>query len=276
MGRWSARHWKTAVIGWIVFVVASVALGSAIGTKKLTNAQSGTGSSGRADRLLDKEFKRPASEQVLVQSRSVTIHDPGFRAGVNDVVTRFSHDPNVTSVRSPYTAGNSGQISKDGHSALVTFDVRGDSDHADKKANGLLAVTNAAQRAHPSLLIEEAGDATATKALNDSFSNDFKHARTLSLPITLAILIFAFGALVAAGIPVLLAITGVAATLGLVAIPSHIAPVDSAVSEVVLLVGMAVGVDYSLFYLRREREERAKGEARSRLSKRRPRPQAIR
>jgi uncharacterized membrane protein YdfJ with MMPL/SSD domain len=259
MGRWSARHWKTAVIGWIVFVVASVALGSAIGTKKLTNAQSGTGSSGRADRLLDKEFKRPASEQVLVQSRSVTIHDPGFRAGVNDVVTRFSHDPNVTSVRSPYTAGNSGQISKDGHSALVTFDVRGDSDHADKKANGLLAVTNAAQRAHPSLLIEEAGDATATKALNDSFSNDFKHARTLSLPITLAILIFAFGALVAAGIPVLLAITGVAATLGLVAIPSHIAPVDSAVSEVVLLVGMAVGVDYSLFYLRREREERAKG-----------------
>jgi uncharacterized membrane protein YdfJ with MMPL/SSD domain len=259
MGRWSARHWKTAVIGWIVFVVASVALGSAIGTKKLTNAQSGTGSSGRADRLLDKEFKRPASEQVLVQSRSVTVHDPGFRAGVNDVVTRFSHDANVKNVRSPYAPGNAGQISKDGHSALVTFDVRGDSDKADKKAGGLTAVTDAAQNAHPSLLIQEAGDATATKALNDSFSNDFKHARTLSLPITLAILVFAFGALVAAGIPVLLAITGVAATLGLVAIPSHIAPVDSAVSEVVLLVGMAVGVDYSLFYLRREREERARG-----------------
>jgi len=259
MGRWSARHWKTAVIGWIVFVIASVALGGAIGTKKLTDAQSGTGSSGRADKLLDKEFKRPASEQVLVQSRSATVHDPGFRAGVNDVVTRFSHDPAVKNVRSPYAAGNSGQISKDGHSALVTFDVRGDSDKADKKADGLLAVTDAAHKAHPSLLIQEAGDATATKALNDSFSNDFNHARTLSLPITLAILIFAFGALVAAGIPVLLAITGVAATLGLVAIPSHIAPVDSAVSEVVLLVGMAVGVDYSLFYLRREREERARG-----------------
>jgi uncharacterized membrane protein YdfJ with MMPL/SSD domain len=120
-------------------------------------------------------------------------------------------------------------------------------------------VTDAVRKSHPSLLIREAGDATATKALNDSFSNDFNHARTLSLPITLAILLFAFGALVAAGIPVLLAITGVAATLGLVAIPSHIAPVDSAVSEVVLLVGMAVGVDYSLFYLRREREERARG-----------------
>ncbi len=259
MGRWSAHHWKTAVIGWIVFVIASVALGSAIGTKKLTDAQSGTGSSGRADKLLDKEFKRPASEQVLIQSRSVTAHDPGFRAGVNDVVARFSHDRAAKNVRSPYAPGNGGQISKDGHSALVTFDVRGDSDNADKKAGGLLAVTDAAQKAHPSLLIQEAGDATSTKALNDSFSNDFKHARTLSLPITLAILIFAFGALVAAGIPVLLAITGVAATLGLVALPSHIAPVDGAVSEVVLLVGMAVGVDYSLFYLRREREERARG-----------------
>ena len=259
MGRWSARHWKTAVIGWIVFVVVSVALGSAIGTKKLTDAQSGTGSSGRADKLLDKEFKRPASEQVLVQSRSVTVHDPGFRAGVNDVVTRFSHDPHVKDVRSPYAPGNSGQISKDGHSALVTFDIRGDADKADNEADGLLAVTAAAQKAHPSLRIEEAGDATADKALSDSFSNDFKHARTLSLPITLAILVFAFGALVAAGIPVLLAITGVAATLGLVALPSQIAPVDDAVSEVVLLVGMAVGVDYSLFYLRREREERARG-----------------
>ncbi|HEY1596086.1 MAG TPA: MMPL family transporter [Thermoleophilaceae bacterium] len=259
MGRWSARHWKTAVIGWIVFVVVSVALGSAIGTKKLTDAQSGTGSSGRADRLLDREFKRPDSEQVLIQSRKVTLHDPAFRAAVNDVTTRFSHDGVVKDVRSPLAPGNAGQVSKDGHSALVTFDIKGDADKADDKADGLLAVTAAAQKAHPSLLIQEAGDATADKALNDSFSNDFNRARTLSLPITLAILIFAFGALVAAGIPVLLAITGVAATLGLVALPSHIAPVDDAVSEVVLLVGMAVGVDYSLFYLRREREERAKG-----------------
>jgi uncharacterized membrane protein YdfJ with MMPL/SSD domain len=259
MGRWSAGHWKTAVIGWIVFVVASVALGSAIGTNKLTDAQSGSGSSGRADKLLDKQFKRPASEQVLVQSRSVTVRDPAFRAAVNDVSSRFSHDSSVKNVRSPYAPGNSGQISKDGHSALVTFDVKGNADNADEHAKHLLAVTAAAQKAHSSIRIDEAGDATADKALSDSFSNDFNRARNLSLPITLAILIFAFGALVAAGIPVLLAITGVAATLGLVALPSHIAPVDDAVSEVVLLVGMAVGVDYSLFYLRREREERARG-----------------
>src|SRR4051812_45654675 len=167
MGRWSARHWKTAVFGWIVFVVASVAIGGAIGTKKLTDAQQGTGSSGRADKLLDKEFKRPAGEQVLVQSRSATVHDAGFRADVNDVVARFSRDRSVKHVRSPYAPGNSGQISKDGHSALITFDVRGDSDNADEHAKHLLAVTAAAQRAHTGLRIEEAGDATADKALSD-------------------------------------------------------------------------------------------------------------
>ena len=107
-------------------------------------------------------------------------------------------------------------------------------------------------------MIEQAGDASANKALNKSFNDDFAKARTLSLPITLLILIVAFGALVAAGIPVLLAITGVGATLGLVAAVSQIAAVDPAVSEVVLLIGMAVGVDYSLFYMRREREERAR------------------
>ena len=258
-GRWSARHWKTAVFGWIAFVIVSVALGSAIGTKKLTDAQDGVGSSGRADRVLDREFKRPDSEQVLVESRTVTVKDPGFRGAVNDVAARMSRTGLVENVRSPLARANGGQVSRDGHSALVTFDLKGDPDHGSDHAGRLLATTAAAQGAHPGFRIEEAGDATAAKALDDSYSRDFNHARTLSLPITLAILIVAFGALVAAGIPVLLAITGVAATLGLVALPSQIAPVDDAVSEVVLLVGMAVGVDYSLFYLRREREERAKG-----------------
>src|ERR1700760_3494766 len=143
--------------------------------------------------------------------------------------------------------------------ALVSSKIAGDQSHADDKVGASLAATAAAQRAHPSLRIEQAGDASADKALNKSFGDDFAKARTLSLPITLLILIFAFGALVAAGIPVLLAITGVGATLGLVRLVSPPAPVDPSVSEVVLLIGMAVGVDYSLFYMRREREERVAG-----------------
>ena len=105
--------------------------------------------------------------------------------------------------------------------------------------------------------VEQFGDASAGKALSERFEEDFQKAEVTSLPITLLILIVAFGALVAAGIPLLLAATAVAATIGLIGPISQIVPVDEAISSVVLLIGLAVGVDYSMFYLRREREERA-------------------
>ena len=172
---------------------------------------------------------------------------------------RLSALRTVQNVRSPLRAANRGEISRDRHSVLIGFQITGASTSADKRVGASLAATAAAQRAHPSLRIEQAGDASSVKALNKSFSDDFAKARTLSLPITLLILVVAFGALVAAGIPVLLAATGVAATLGLVGLVSQLAAVDQVVSETVLLIGMAVGVDYSLFYMRREREERAAG-----------------
>jgi uncharacterized membrane protein YdfJ with MMPL/SSD domain len=258
-GRWSAQHRRAAILGWLAFVVAAVALGSAIGTKHIAQDNNGTGESGRAQQVLHTQFPQPAGEQVLIQSKTLTVADGRFRAAIEDVAGRLSELGTVQNVRSPFSQGNRGEISRDGHSALVAFQIKGKSTDADKRVGPSLAATAAAQRAHPELRIEQAGDASANKALNKSFSDDFAKARTLSLPITLIILIVAFGALVAAGIPVLLAITGVGATLGLVAAVSHIAAVDQAVSEVVLLIGMAVGVDYSLFYMRREREERAAG-----------------
>jgi RND superfamily putative drug exporter len=243
----------------MAFVLSAIVLGSAIGTKHISTDNEGVGDSGRADRIVNAKFPQYSSEQVLIQSKQLTARDPAFQAAVRDVVNRVSATGTVQNIRSPLVAANHGEISRDGHSALVSFQIAGDQSHADDKVGPSVAATAAAQRAHPSLLIQQAGDASADKALNKSFNDDFAKARTLSLPITLLILIFAFGALVAAGIPVLLAITGVGATLGLVAVVSHFAPVDPAVSEVVLLIGMAVGVDYSLFYMRREREERAAG-----------------
>ena len=142
---------------------------------------------------------------------------------------------------------------------MLVVQDHGQADDADKRVGASLAATAAAQRAHPDLRIQQAGDASATKALNKSFSDDFAKARTLSLPITLIILIVAFGALVAAGIPVLLGDHRSRCDARTGRPVSHIAAVDQAVSEVVLLIGMAVGVDYSLFYMRREREERAAG-----------------
>ena len=139
----------------------------------------------------------------------------------------------------------------------MTLELRRDVEGTDVKP--LLAATAAAQGAHPDLRIEQFGDASADEAISKMFSDDFKKAEVLSIPITLAILVVAFGAFVAAGIPLLLALSSVMATLGLVAIGSHVIPVEDSVGSVVLLIGLAVGVDYSLFYLRREREERAAG-----------------
>ncbi len=258
-GSWSARHRKAAILGWLAFVVAAVLLGGAVGTKHIPQDNNGVGESGRAQQVLHDSFPQPANEQVLVQSKNRNLNDPAFRAAVQDVVARLSAVPTVQNVRSPLLPANRGEISRDGHSVLIGFQITGKATNADKRVGASLDATAAAQRAHPDLRIEQAGDASSVKALNKSFSDDFAKARTLSLPITLIILIVAFGALVAAGIPVLLAATGVAATLGLVALISQLAAVDQVVSETVLLIGMAVGVDYSLFYMRREREERAAG-----------------
>ena len=117
----------------------------------------------------------------------------------------------------------------------------------------------AAQAANPQFEIRQFGDASSMKELDDAFMEDLHKAETLSLPVTLLILLVAFGAIVAAGVPVLLALSAIAATMGLVALPSQIFPIDDATASVVVLIGMAVGVDYALFYMRREREERAAG-----------------
>ena len=172
---------------------------------------------------------------------------------------RVDAEKGVKDIESPYAKGNEGQLSPDGRSALVTFDLPGDDDAAEKLVDGPLAAVQAAAAAHAGLRIEEFGDASADKAINKAFEDDFKKAEITSLPITLIILVLAFGALLAAFVPLVLAITAVAAAIGLIGPLSQIWPVDQAISSVVLLIGLAVGVDYSMFYLRREREERAAG-----------------
>ena len=259
MGRWSASHWKTATFGWLALVVVAFGLGGMVGTKNPDPNTAGPGESGRMDRILHDGFKRPAAENVLIQSKTATAGTPAFDAAVKDVVARISREADVRSVRSPLAPGNSDQISKDRHSALVGFDIRGEIDKAPDKVGPVLDAVAAAQPAHPGFFIGEMGDASAPKAITDQQDKDLAKAGTLSLPITLIILIITFGALFAAGIPLLLALTAVVGTFGLVAIASHVLPMAGETAPLVLLIGLAVGVDYTMFYLRREREERAKG-----------------
>jgi uncharacterized membrane protein YdfJ with MMPL/SSD domain len=260
MGRWSASHWKTATFGWLAFVVAVVLAGNMVGTKRLDPATSGPGESGKAAKIADSDFKQNVPEEIIVQSTSLNAGDWQFRNTVQDVVHRLANRGDLTNVRSPYAPGNTGRISKDRHSALVEFDLRTtDLDVATEKIDSILALTATLQAAHPEYTIEEFGDASAEKQLNEQFAKDLKKAGVLSLPITLGILLVAFGALVAAGIPLLLALTAVIATMGLLAFPSQLVGLDDNIDAIILLVGLAVGVDYTMFYLKREREERKAG-----------------
>lgn len=259
MGRWSAGHRKLAVLGWLAFVAIAFVLGQAAGTKKIEAADTGSGESRKAAQVLDKAgFDTPAGEVVLIQApKGGSNQDAAFTAAVQDVVARVKTVKVVANVRSPLD--NPAQLSKDGRSALVQFELTGEFDDAVDKVAPVLAAVAAAQKAHPALTIEEFGDASAGKALEDTIGEDFKKAEVASIPVTLVILLLAFGALVAAGLPLLLGLTSVMAALGLLALTSHLLPADEAANSVVLLIGLAVGVDYSLFYIKREREERAKG-----------------
>jgi uncharacterized membrane protein YdfJ with MMPL/SSD domain len=260
MGRWSAQHRKTAIWGWLAFVVIAFMVGGAVGLRTADKAHLGVGDSGRADLTVDNAFRKNADELVLVQSTNATATSLGFRAAAGDAMFHLSQLPYVYAVESPYDPANRSQISADGHSALIRFKIAGDESTAKSRASSTLRAVDETQAAHPQFTIGEFGDASSNNQVSASISSDFKTALVTSLPVTLLILLVAFGALVAAGVPLLLGLTAVIATIGLIGPLSHIGNgVDESINEVILLIGLAVGVDYSMFYLRREREERESG-----------------
>src|SRR6266545_2996053 len=255
MGRWSAQHRKKAIFGWLAFAIALFAISITSPMKTIIFETSGPGESGRADTILYDDFKQPAGEEVLIQSRSRTATDPAFKAAVIAGVSKLDA---VAKVKSPYAPGNGGFVSADEHSALVRIEIRGPSEDAVDKIDPIVARVAEVQKANPDLYVGSLGTSTG-KALLASFGDDLKKAGLFSLPLTLIILLIAFGALVAAGIPLLLGLTSVLATLGLVAVISKVLPMSGDISAIILLIGLAVGVDYTMFYLKREREERAAG-----------------
>ena len=254
--RWSAAHWKTAVAAWIAFVAVAIGLGMTVGTHTLSASEQSTGETARAEQILASAgFKTPAAESVLVRSSTRTIADPAFRSTVQDVLAKLRSMPQVANLRT----GAAGEISKDRRAQLIEFDMKGELDTADARVQPLLDAVADLQKASPGFTIAEFGFASATHELGKTIDKDFQQAEKLSVPITFVILLLAFGAFVAAGVPVLLAFSAVLGSVGLSALASHAFHASDATQSVILLMGMAVGVDYSLFYLKREREERTAG-----------------
>jgi len=261
MGGWSARHWKTAVFGWLACVIVLFAFGNmVVGFKQIDLNDAGVGQSHKADQILKKAFpeRRPQTEFTLVQSTSRTVDDPAFRSTVAGVIGSVKSSPAIKTLDSPYGPKRGSLISDDRHAAMVQWEMRGDADEAQKNIDALSAATDKVGKQHPAFFVGHAG-VSSDKGLDQMFTDQLKLAGERSIPITIGVLLVVLGTLVAVGIPVLLALSGVLATIGLVAVTSHLVPADSNVNAVILLIGLAVGVDYSLFYIKRWREERAAG-----------------
>ena len=257
LGGWSTRHRKTAILGWLVLVVAATVLGSAVGQKQMSVQEYAKGDSAQAAKILSQAgIVAPAGEMVLVHSDTLAATSTGFQTAVRTLMSGLTRTGQVADLRDPYVTG---LVSADKHSVLVQFAMTGDAMSAPDRVQPVLDAVAATRTAHPELTIDQFGDASANAWFNDTIGKDFQRAEWTAVPLALGILLVAFGAFLAAVLPVALAMTAFLAANGMLALISQRMHVDPSTSSVMLLVGLAVGVDYCMFYLRREREERARG-----------------
>jgi RND superfamily putative drug exporter len=247
--RWSASHPWRAILGWLALVVVAVGLAGAVSTRDAENEDYRMGESGTADLWVHEAgLAAPDSEMVLVTPDEGALEPAQAERAARQLAQTAGAVEGVTEVSAP-------QWNPDRTAMLVSIQLA--KDH--EESGPLVAAVDDVRAAFPDLELRQTGDLTLDEAIEDRVASDLSSAEVISLPITLVLMLLAFGALIAAGLPVLLAGTSVAATIGISAPISHLFPAESSVTSMIVLIGMAVGVDYSLFYLKREREERAKG-----------------
>ncbi|MGW0884268.1 MMPL family transporter [Streptomyces sp. NPDC002671] len=252
MARWSARHPWRAIVGWLVFVALCLGIGGAVGTHSATTADYRVGEAGRAEAMAaEGHLERRSTEQVLFSARSGALDLPAAEAAAKELTARVERLPEIAGVADPL-------LSEDRRILMVEVALKGEERDAKDKVDALLAQTEAVGKAYPGLLLEETGSPSISKGVDQQRSDDLALSEKITLPLTLVTLLVAFGSVTMAGVPLLLALSSIAAAVGLSMVASHISPDAGVGTNVILMIGLAVGVDYTLFYLKREREERAR------------------
>ncbi|MFJ8910903.1 MMPL family transporter [Amycolatopsis sp. NPDC102389] len=259
---WSLRHRAVTLVGWVALVVVALLSGMLLDGESRRSTD--PGESGRAQTALNAQNTfEPLRENVLVEAK-----EPGsppfsaneeLRRATEDLVATLTRSGSVTDVRSPLADGGGERTSADGTSGLVGFSIAGEEKDIRPNFETATAQVDAVAARHPSVRLGQSGDLSLSSVVDKGIREDVKRSELLSLPLTLVILLIVFGALVAASVPLLLAGTSVAAAFGFLSVIDDFTPINGATTVITLLIGMAVGVDYSLFFLRRQREERARG-----------------
>ncbi|MGW7083282.1 MMPL family transporter [Streptomyces sp. NPDC054871] len=251
LGVRSAHHRKTAILGWLLFVVLATTVGGASGMVTASDDEMGVGDSGRAATILkDAGVEEPAGELVMVSSKTAD----GWRDAASDLSKALTATGETREMQAPLP-------SEDGKDALLRFEMKGAADDATDRVQPVLDAVQKAkdEGAGKGISVYQFGDASSEKHLSDLLADDLTRAEFTAVPLALGILLVAFGAVVAALLPVGLALTACVAAFGLLSLASHQLHLFETTYSVMFLMGLAVGVDYCLFYLRRERDERAAG-----------------
>ncbi|MEU0298671.1 MMPL family transporter [Streptomyces sp. NPDC006175] len=252
MARWSARHAGRAIAGWFAFVVLCLVAGIAVGTNEATTEDFWVGEAGRAEAMATEGgLERSPTERIMIRARSGSLDMTAARAAAQDVTARMRDLPEVESVAAPVS-------SRDGEVLLVSVVLNGPELEGKKNVVPLLEQTAAVGADHPDLVVEETGSPAISKGVNAQRGEDLALSERISLPVTVVTLLLVFGSVIMAGVPLLLALSSIAAAIGLSMVASHVMPDSGVGMNLILLIGLAVGVDYTLFYLKREREERAR------------------
>ncbi|MFF4569109.1 MMPL family transporter [Streptomyces sp. NPDC001410] len=252
MARWSAGHPWRALVGWLLFVALCLGVGSALGTDSAKTADYRVGEAGRAEATAaEGHLERPSTEQILISARTGALDEGPAASVARELTARMRRLPEVAAVASP-------ERSSDGRVLLVEVSLKGEELDADHKVGALVAQTGAVQRAHPELLVQETGSPSVSKGVDQQRDDDLALSEKISLPLTLVTLLLVFGSLTMAAVPLLLALSSIAGAIGLAMAASHLTPDAGVGKNVILMIGLAVGVDYTLFHLKREREERAR------------------
>ncbi|QUY61986.1 MMPL family transporter [Gulosibacter molinativorax] len=240
LATWSADHPRWALLVWAVLIAVTFSISMFADTRQATELEMMTGESQRAAILADEAgYVAPATELILIRGDA----SPQTAQHIQD---ELAATPHVDAVHGPV---------QEGGAMLFQVELSGDPETAADRVGPLAATTEMLADAHPQLDISRTGDVSITEGFQTWLGDELDRAMILTLVLTLIILLVVFGAVFMALLPVAVGAAAVLSALGLWATASQLVPDQGIVPHVIALIGLAVGIDYALFYSRRYREE---------------------
>ncbi len=260
--RCARRPWTTIAVWLLIAGLAAIAVSRLLGGA-LTNEMKFTGmpESQRSLDLLQSRLTGPQKfhEIVIVSSKSRTVDDPAFRQQVEALGSRIAAlGPGVVEgAISYYQTHDQSMVSKDRHSTIIPVQMAGTLDHAENNVGKLIDITRASTTGGFSAMTT--GVASTNRDFNTVAQSDGRRTETVGIILALIILLVVFGTLIAAGLPVALAGFAIIVALGITAVIGQKYQLSFFVANMITMMGLAVGIDYTLFVLSRFREELERG-----------------